>query len=102
MATATAFKVESPLTDSEFDQLFRAHYPMVYRTAFSVTRSAEDAEDVLQTVFLRLLGREFPAELKKNAKSYLYRAAFNASLDILRSRRRSAVLSDGRRVESAV
>lgn len=65
MSAVTAFKVKSQLTDSEFDQLFREHYQLVYRTAFRVTRSEEDAEDVLQTVFLRLVRREFPPELKK-------------------------------------
>ena len=53
MSSLTAAKVTSQLTDSEFDQLFRDHYQLVYRTAFSVTRSAEDAEDVLQEAFLK-------------------------------------------------
>jgi RNA polymerase sigma-70 factor (ECF subfamily) len=87
MSAVTAFKVKSPLTDSEFDQLFREHYQLVYRTAFSVTRSAEDAEDVLQTIFLGLIRREFPPDLKKSPKAYLYRAAFNRALDIVRARR---------------
>jgi RNA polymerase sigma-70 factor (ECF subfamily) len=87
MSAVTAFKVKQPLTDSDFDQLFREHYQLVYRTAFSVTRNAEDAEDVLQNIFLSLMRREFPPDLKKNPKAYLYRAAFNRSLDILRARR---------------
>jgi RNA polymerase sigma-70 factor (ECF subfamily) len=86
MSAVTAVKVTSQLTDSEFDQFFREHYRFVYRTAFTVTRRAEDAEDVLQTVFLRLIRRQFPPELKKNPKAYLYRAAFNTALDIVRSR----------------
>jgi hypothetical protein len=68
MSAVTAFKVTSQLTDSEFDQLFREHYQLVYRTAFSVTRSAEDAEDVLQTIFMRLVRREFPPDLKRIQK----------------------------------
>jgi len=37
--SVAAFSVTSKLTNSEFDQLFREHYQLVYRTAFSVTPS---------------------------------------------------------------
>jgi len=102
MSVPTALNVKSPLTDSEFDQLFREHYQLVYRTAFSVTRRAEDAEDVLQTVFLRLVRRELPADLKKNPKAYLYRAAFNHAVDILRARPRDPFPPDIERFAKAV
>ena len=101
MSAVTAFKVTSQLTDSELDQLFREHYQLVYRAAFSVTRSAEDAEDVLQTIFMRLVRREFPPDLKKNPKAYLYRAAFNRAVDIVRSRQPSILTSDAERLEEA-
>jgi RNA polymerase sigma-70 factor (ECF subfamily) len=67
---------------------------MVYRTAYGVTGTAEDAEDVLQTIFLRLVRRELPTNLKANPRAYLYRAAVNVSLSTLRSRRRLIVTSD--------
>jgi RNA polymerase sigma-70 factor (ECF subfamily) len=45
-----------------------------------------DAEDVAQAVFLRLASADGPVT---NASSYLYRAAINGALDLLR-RRKSA------------
>lgn len=57
----------------EFEGLFREHYQLVYRTAYGVTGRAEDAEDVLQTVFLKLLRRGHSPDLYKNTKGYLYR-----------------------------
>src|SRR5262245_66400480 len=87
--------VVTPETASpEFEALFREHYRLIYRTAFGVTGSSEDAEDVLQTIFLRLLGREFPPDLKINPRGYLYRAAVNASLNVIRSRRRNVQIVD--------
>lgn len=78
----------------EFDELFREHYRLIYRTALAITGKSEDAEDVLQTIFLRLLRREFPPDLKKNPRAYLYRAAVNASLTTLRARRRRLQIHD--------
>jgi RNA polymerase sigma-70 factor (ECF subfamily) len=102
MSAATALEVTRKLTDSEFDQLFREHYQLVYRTAFGVTHSAEDSEDVLQTIFLGLVRREFRHDLKKNPKAYLYRAAFNRALDIVRARPKDVFPADAERIETAV
>jgi RNA polymerase sigma-70 factor (ECF subfamily) len=78
----------------EFDDLFREHNRLVYRTAYGVTGSAEDAEDVLQTIFLRLLQREFPPDLQTNPKAYLFRAAVNVSLNTVRARKRRVLVAD--------
>ena len=80
--------------DPEFDRVFREYYAFVYRTAYGVTGRAEDAEDVAQTIFLRLIRREFPPDLRKSPKAYLYRAAFNQSLSVLRTRRRQRAAAD--------
>lgn len=77
--------VESP--EQDFDAFFREHAPLVYRTAYSVIGVREDAEDVLQTVFMKLLRRDCPSELAENVKGYLYRAAINEALKVLQSRR---------------
>lgn len=73
---------------AEFEDIFREHSDLVFGTACSVMRNGEDAEDVVQTVFLRLLRRGLPPEFQKNPKAYLYRAAINQSLNIIRTRRR--------------
>ncbi len=59
---------------------------MVFRTAYRITGNAADAEDVLQTVFLRLLRRTDDSDAMEKEGSYLRRAAVNASLDVIRSR----------------
>ena len=69
----------------ELERLFSEHNDLVFRTAYRVTGSAEDAEDVLQTVFLRLAKRA-EIDLAPSPASYLHRAAINASLDLVRSR----------------
>jgi RNA polymerase sigma-70 factor (ECF subfamily) len=100
MSTATVFGVTNEPLAQEFDEIFREHSQMVYRTAFSVTGSPQDAEDVLQGVFLWLLRRGIPPGLKENPKAYLYRAAVNLSLNTVRSRRRHVLTNDNSDFES--
>jgi RNA polymerase sigma-70 factor (ECF subfamily) len=71
-----------------FGDIYRQHYQLVYRTAYSVTGSRQDAEDVLQTVFMNLLDHDLPGGLIRSPKAYLYRAAINTALNTVRSRKR--------------
>ena len=78
---------------SSLEALFQQHQDRVFRTAYRVTGSAADAEDVLQTVFLRVARGQEAAESAENAAAYFSRAAVNASLDLLRSRKRSKAVA---------
>ncbi len=70
------------------ERVFSDHKELVFRAAFRITGNANDAEDVLQTVFLRLLGSPQPPEIR-HLRAYLHRAAVNAALDLLRTRKDS-------------
>jgi RNA polymerase sigma-70 factor, ECF subfamily len=59
----------------------------VFRTAYRITGNAADAEDVLQTIFLRLLRRDAKnPDSIQDPETYLRRAAINTALDVIRSR----------------
>jgi RNA polymerase sigma-70 factor (ECF subfamily) len=77
----------------ELGALFREHYKVLFRVAYRLTGSESDAEDVLQTVFLRLTPNGALRDLSPNPRGYLYRAAVNASVDLLRSRARANSVS---------
>jgi len=78
----------------DFERIFREYAPLVYRTAYAVAGNREDADDILQTIFLRLLRREFPPDLARNPEAYLYRAAVNLSLDTIKVRKRQPRRTD--------
>jgi RNA polymerase sigma-70 factor, ECF subfamily len=78
----------------EFETIFKEHARLVYRTAYGVTGNHEDAEDVLQTIFLQLIRRHYPPDLRTNPEAYLYRAAVNSSLNVIRQRRRDVLVDD--------
>lgn len=83
VAAAPASTIETP---ADLESVFRQHSGQVFRTACRITGNAADAEDVLQTVFLRLAGRGAAAPSIGTMGSYLHRAAVNAALDLMRSR----------------
>jgi RNA polymerase sigma-70 factor (ECF subfamily) len=77
----------------ELEQAFRSHHSLVFRTAYRIIGNAGDAEDVLQTVFVRLLRRGSGTDRLENPESYLRRAAINAALDVIRSRQASQTVA---------
>lgn len=87
-------------TRQRLSDLFAMHHRRVLMAAYRITGSMADAEDVAQSVFLRLTAGDEPA--MSNASSYLYRAAINGALDLLRRKQTepldsaSAVPSQGR------
>ena len=66
--------------------LYERHYEAVFRTALRVTGRPADAEDVLQTVFVRLLSGSEHDEAARRPAAYFRRAAVNAAVDLLRRR----------------
>ena len=75
-----------------FAELYAQHYDVVFRAALRVTGRLADAEDVLQTVFLRLLSQSDRDRERGGGGAeawpvaYFKRAAVNAAVDLLRRR----------------
>src|SRR5262245_15540857 len=101
MSTVTVSEMTSKLPPHEFGPIFEEHYDLIYRTAYGITRTVEDAEDVIQMIFVQLLQREVPADLIKNPRGYFYKAAVNLSLRTIRSRQRQVLTNDETQFESS-
>ena len=84
----------------QFETIFKAHARLMYRTAYGVLGAHHDAEDVVQAIFLKLIRQEFPPDLERNPEAYLYRAAVNASLSTIRSRRREVLVESWQELET--
>jgi RNA polymerase sigma-70 factor (ECF subfamily) len=83
---ATLRKPPTEPETAELARVFEDHHRRVFRAAYRITGSASDAEDVLQSVFLRLARNDPNPAAIDNLASYLYRAAINSALDLCRSR----------------
>ena len=86
--TAIVQRTNARSLPEDFERMFQEYHGLVYRAAYRITCNAEDAEDVLQTLFLRLLRRDTLPDFQSNPKGYLHRAAVNIALDIVRQRKR--------------
>src|SRR5882762_4641231 len=71
---------------AELEEVFRAHQAGDLKAAYRVTGSMADAEEVSQSVFLRLARGTVDQGRISNLQSYLHRSAVNAALDLMRSR----------------
>ena len=58
---------------------------MVYRLAYARTRSAADADDIFQEVFLKLLTHAPAFQSDGHEKAWLIRSRVNASVNLLKS-----------------
>ena len=94
-------RADQAAASASLENLFATHHDRVFRTAYRVTGNPSDAEDVLQTVFLRVARGQESAEAAENPEAYFSRAAINASLDLIRSRKRSRAVAIDDVVNSA-
>lgn len=78
------------LTVDEIRSLYQTHGPALAAYACCCGLDFASAEDIVQQVFLKLLRSDEPAPLAPLA--YAYRAVRNASLNLLRNRRRELPL----------
>jgi RNA polymerase sigma-70 factor (ECF subfamily) len=84
-----------PIAADNADALFEAYADMVYRLAFLRTKSAADADDVLQEVFLRALRAKPDWNDREHQKAWFLRVTVNCSKSLLTSAwRRHTVAED--------
>ena len=69
-----------------FEELYRQHSGRLYNLAFRMTGSAEEAEDLLQEVFLHAHRKLGSFRGESSLGTWLYRLAMNRCLDYLRGR----------------
>ena len=84
------------MTDAEFAQAARTYGDTVYRVAFHALNNPADAEDVMQSVLLKLYECKKDFESEEHVKHWLLRVTVNESRKLLRAfwRRASVPLEE--------
>lgn len=83
-----------------FAQLFEMYSDKVYRLALGLLEDENEAEGVVQDSFMRLLERLHQFEGRSKLGTWLYRVAYNLSIDQLRKRQPTLNLLDANEDES--
>ena len=83
-------------TENDPEQIIKTYSDMVYRLAFARTGTKEDADEVYQEVFLRLLKKRPVFESQEHCKAWLLRVTINCSNTLLASlwKKRTVVLEE--------
>ena len=74
--------------EEAFETLFRRYYQQVYRVAYRLLGSHDEAEDLVQETFIRLHRHPLADGRAPNVGGWLYRVATNLGYNALRTRLR--------------
>ena len=77
-------------TDEQFTCLARKYIDTVFRVAFNYLKSAADADDATQNVFLKLWKERKPFDSEEHIRNWLIRLTINECKTLLRSPWRNA------------
>lgn len=69
-----------------YNKLFERYYVRLCRYVYTLLENTEDAEDVVQELFLRLWKNRKQIEIRENVEGYLFRMAKHLALNELRSK----------------
>ena len=67
-----------------FDEVFLMHFKSLHAYAFTMVKDRDDAEEIVQNVFVRIWTRRGQLKTDGFLKSFLYRSVHNESLNYLK------------------
>ena len=73
--------------------LFERHHKGVYKFCLQMTRNPEQAEDVVQEVFMKVLKKAGSFRHQGTFKGWMYNIARNATLDYFRKNKRHKIMA---------
>ena len=80
-----------PIDRTEAERLVQTYSDMILRLSYTYLKSTQDAEDICQTVFLKLLTGGMVFDSPEHEKAWILRTAANACKDALRAAHRRCV-----------
>lgn len=77
--------MRSHLSRGEAERLVRTYSDLILRLSFTYLKNTEDAKDICQTVFLRLLEKPWEFQSPEHERAWIIRTAVNVCKDQLKS-----------------
>lgn len=73
------------------EQIFHRYYDGLCRFTLSLTRSADDVEDLVQDIFVRIWTNRALWNPKGSVGAYLYKAARNQAINFIKSKKTTSI-----------
>lgn len=73
-----------------FDILYKKYSKRLYRFAFSILKSNEEAENIIQDVFLNLWENRQKVEKDSSVRYYIFTIAHNSAISLIRKKSRTS------------
>ncbi len=77
-----------------FEYVFKAYYASLCRYAEEILRDSDQAEDVVEIIFIRIWEERKKLDYHTSFRSYLYRSTYNACLNVIRKRKSESKYRD--------
>jgi RNA polymerase sigma-70 factor, ECF subfamily len=81
--------------EEKIDNIYNRHYLEVYRFLICFSGNQNDAEDLTQEVFIRILNNLSNINSINNVKTWIFSIAKHVAIDHYRKRRFSSLFTDG-------
>ncbi len=82
--TDSTISTKFHLDEAAIEEVFKSHYGALHAYANVILKDAEGAEEVVQSVFLKLWEKRANLQITTSLKAYLFRAVYNDSLNQLK------------------
>jgi RNA polymerase sigma-70 factor (ECF subfamily) len=73
-------------TESTFRKVFDECYENLCRYAFTIVKDFDQAEDIVQSMFMKLWEKRHELEITTSVRSYLFRSVYNQCMNLLEHR----------------
>lgn len=70
-----------------FDEIYLEHHKMVFNLALHYVQNIEDAEEIMQDVFVKVFEKINSFKNQSNIKTWVYRITINQSLDFIKAKK---------------
>jgi RNA polymerase sigma-70 factor, ECF subfamily len=77
-----------------FDALYERYSKRIYKFAYSILKSVEESENILQDVFLNLWENRRNVEKDSSVKYYIFTICYNSSISLIRKKARETQFID--------
>ena len=79
---------------SDLEVFFKQHYKALCFTANNIVNDHDAAQDVVQDVFVVLLGKQKTIEINSTLKGYIFKATINTALNSLKKSKNTISLEN--------